>query len=135
MKKNKLIIAVDFDNTICDSKFPVIFGIKKGAKRFVRKLKDDGHELILWTCRCNGTLKSAIEWLNQNDLDVFDAYNENTESWKKIFPDLADDDVGPKIYADVYIDDKNIGTKNISWKKIYKQIKKKSKMENCYGNK
>lgn len=43
--KTKKKIAIDLDNTLVGSKGQ----LRTGAKEFLQKLKDDGHELTLWT--------------------------------------------------------------------------------------
>ena len=118
----KLIIAVDFDGTICEATFPDIGKPIKGAFNTLRRLHNEGHELILWTCRANETLMDALCWLEINGISFFDAVNENTETWKELFPELKNDKAGRKIFADVYIDDKQIGGMK-NWSEIYEYIK------------
>jgi len=118
----KLIIACDFDGTICEADFPNIGKPIKGAFKYLRKLKDDNHELILWTCRANKSLMDALCWLEINGISFFDAVNENTETWKSLFPEFKHDKESRKIFADVYIDDKQIGGMK-NWSEIYEYIK------------
>ena len=83
-----MIIAVDFDGTIARSNYPVIQGEQPYAGEVLRQLHQDGHYIIIWTCRCGKPLLDAVNWL----LDVA-RYGEG----------------GNKVYAHVYIDDKNLG--------------------------
>lgn len=127
-----MIIAVDFDGTICENKFPDIGEPIKDSLKYIKKLKEDGHELILWTCRSNKALDDAITWLYDNEFVtygiwdmptlLFKAINENTETWKERFPDLKDEIPSNKVFADIYIDDKQFGGLP-DWKTIYKNIK------------
>ena len=62
--------------------------------------KSNGAKLILWTCRRDERLATAVEYCKTIGL-TFDAINEN-------LPEMIDYFGGDtrKIYADVYIDDK-----------------------------
>lgn len=102
----KMIIAIDFDGTIVEHKFPEIGEAIPGAVETIKKLNKAGHTLILWTCRNNAdpalngrdVLNEAVVWCVNNGL-WFDAVNENT---RKI-----DFCPTPKVYADLYIDDRS----------------------------
>jgi len=94
---NKLIIAVDFDGTLCEMKWP---GIGKPNLRLISvliKMREAGNDLILWTCRETENLDSAIEWCKSFGLH-FDKVNEDSDSsqWEP----------GRKVVADIYIDDR-----------------------------
>lgn len=104
-------IAIDFDGTIVDNRFPEIGPAIPGAVSAIQKLKNDGHTLILYTCRCGGTLDAAIQWLQKQGI-LFDYVNTNLpENIKDFGGDTR------KIYADFYIDDKSFGV-SIDWGKI-----------------
>lgn len=61
-----------------------------------------GHQIILWTSRAGADLENAVEWCRLQGL-VFDAVNEPLpEQIKRWGNDTR------KIYADYYIDDKNM---------------------------
>jgi hypothetical protein len=101
------IIAIDFDMTISnnrdykDLRNPPM----PGATEVIPKLKELGCILILWTCRGGNDLLEAKEYLKKYDLlQYFSYFNEDTADIKAAF---GDD--GKKIYADAYIDDKNLG--------------------------
>ena len=106
MKKNKLVIAVDFDGTLCEFSFPGIGEQKKEHRELMSRLielKNEGHKLILWTNRGDNkeypALSEAIEWCKKRGLE-FDAVNENLRNQKKL------SGYSPKVMADIYIDDK-----------------------------
>lgn len=97
-----MIIAVDFDGTIARSNFPVILGEMPYAGESLRKLHEQGHYIILWTCRTGDHLLSAINWMLEHKIP-FDRVNDhNPENMARY------GDGGNKIYAHCYIDDKNL---------------------------
>jgi len=58
-----MIIAVDFDGTLSMGPYPEIGNPKPYAVEMMNKLKDDGHYIILWTCRRGERLEDALNWL------------------------------------------------------------------------
>ena len=46
-----MIIAVDFDGTIVEHRYPAIGKELPFATSTLRQLMEDGHRLILWTVR------------------------------------------------------------------------------------
>lgn len=119
-----MIIAVDFDGTLCSGPYPAIGDPVPDAVKIMQMLHDDGHTLIIWTCRCGGLLIDAINWMLQNKIP-FDRVNDhdplNLEKYKSH---------ARKVYAHVYIDDKNVGGLP-PWSKIYQYI---SEQERLYRN-
>ena len=104
---NPLVIAVDFDGTLCENAFPDIGKPKQHVMDYVKKLKSEGNKLILWTCREGELLEKAISWCHENGLS-FDAYNANLpERIEEFGTDPR------KIGADFYIDDRNILIKEL----------------------
>lgn len=101
-----MILAIDFDGTIVNDRFPEIGELIPQAIDTILQLQACGHKLILWTCRENGPdrnyIEEAINFCAQYGL-FFDAINEN-------MPDSPFAHLGNsrKIYADYYIDDKSI---------------------------
>lgn len=103
-----MIIAIDFDGTIVDHAFPEIGSMKLYAPTVIKKLKEEGHKIILWTCRNdedpanNGrkVLTEAVEFCKSHGI-IFDAVNAN-------IPDLSFSPT-PKVYADLYLDDRALG--------------------------
>ncbi len=96
-----MIICCDFDGTLCEHSFP---SIGKPNMELIHKLKRArilGHKVILWTCRDKGYLTAAVEWAGRFGL-YFDAVNDNVEEVKEDFVDISQ-----KIYADIYLDDRN----------------------------
>lgn len=106
MDSTKLIIAVDFDGTIVEQRFPEIGKPKDLAFETLNMFKEFGHKLILWTCREDNQegkhLTAAVEFCRAHGLE-FDAVNENVAD-----SPYAHLGAGRKVYADVYIDDKSM---------------------------
>lgn len=71
-----MIIAVDFDGTIVQHKYPSIGKEIPFAVETLRQLSADGHKLILWTIRNGETLEEAISWCKQRGLQFY-AVNSN----------------------------------------------------------
>ena len=110
-----MIIAIDFDGTIARSDYPHITGEMPLAGETLRKLKSDGHYLILWTCRTGKELLDAINWMLAKGIP-FDRVNDhepgNVERYGA---------GGPKVYAHCYVDDKNVGGFP-GWPETYRMI-------------
>lgn len=56
---NSKIIAVDFDGTLCENKWPEIGEANEDMIYYLRKRQAEGDKLILWTCRVGDM---QIEW-------------------------------------------------------------------------
>lgn len=95
-----MIIAVDFDGTLCSNKWPEIGEPEELLLGTLRQHQDHGSKIILWTCRTGKLLDDAVKWCEEQGL-IFDAINENLP---EIIEQMGGD--SRKIYADVYIDDK-----------------------------
>ena len=99
MKAN--IIAVDFDGTLCENKWPEIGMPNEELIEYLKKRQANGEKLILWTSRNEEQTKDAVEWCKEHGL-VFDAVNDN-------LPEIVEAFGGNcrKIFANEYIDDRN----------------------------
>lgn|GEM_PF-881352 len=100
----KMIIAVDFDGTLCFEKpFPMIGMPRMRLIKLLKELKSNYDvKLILWTCRMKKCLQMAVDWCKEHGL-YFDAVNENLQ--EVIEKERCDP---RKIVADIYIDDRSI---------------------------
>lgn len=96
-----MIIAVDFDGTIVEHAYPKVGKPIPFAFDVLRMLKEDGHQLILWTIRENELLDEAVLFCKKNGV-VFDAVNENIQPIELY-------EKARKINVDLFIDDRNIG--------------------------
>lgn len=98
---NSKIIAVDFDGTLCENKWPEIGKPHTDVIEYVKKRKNAGDKLILWTNRVEDKLDAAVQWCREQGI-VFDAINANLP---EIVESFGSDT--RKIFANEYIDDRN----------------------------
>lgn len=99
---SKKIIAVDFDGCLVTDCFP---DIGMGIYETILRLQEEqrkGAKTILWTCRRDEQLASAIEWCEYHCI-YFDAVNENLP---EIIKDFGSDT--RKIFAHEYWDDRAV---------------------------
>ena len=104
-KGDVMKIAVDFDGTIVDHRYPEIGDEVPGATHWIREFQKAGAKVMLWTMRSDGgkdgpVLSHAVNWCFERGV-VFDKVNHDSgqESWTK----------SPKLYANLYIDDAAFG--------------------------
>ena len=101
-----MIIAVDFDGTLCKHAFPEIGFPNEELIRELIFARERGDQLILWTCRGNthmgNHLDRAVEFCRGEGLE-FDAVNDN-------LPDIVEEFGynGRKILANMYIEDRGM---------------------------
>lgn len=101
MRKNdSLIIAVDFDGTICTNNYPNCGSPNTVLIKKLIRLREAGHKLILWTCRTDNELKVAVDYCKKYGLE-FDKINENLDELVQMFEGDT-----RKVVADIYLDDK-----------------------------
>ena len=112
--KNQLIIAVDFDGTIVDDKYPNVGAAKIFAFETLKELQNKGHRLILWTYRCEEKLNDAVDFCKKNGIEFYAVNNSYPE-------EKFNGKVSRKINADVFIDDRNVGGL-LGWGEIYQQL-------------
>lgn len=114
-----MVLAIDFDGTLVEHEFPKIGKEKLFAFDTLKKLQEQEHTLILWTYRSGKDLEEAVEYCKSRGVEFF-AVNKN-------FPEEIFDEntVSRKIYADVYIDDRNVGG-FLGWSKIWKILNQNS---------
>ncbi len=100
-----MIIGVDFDGTIVGHEFPRIGFESPDAIYWLLEFQKAGADLVLWTVRTDGpeygpVQTQAVEWCRARGL-VFAGVNETIceASWT----------VGPKIFAQLIIDDCCLG--------------------------
>ena len=94
------IIAVDFDGTLCENKWPQIGAANQGLIKHLKEEQKKGNKIILWTCRAGERLTEAISWCANYDLH-FEAINENLP---EVLHWMGGD--SRKIFAHIYIDDR-----------------------------
>ena len=95
-----MIIAVDFDGTLCNNAWPFIGAPRTAVIAWIRARKQDGDKLILWTNRRSERLSEAVQWCADQGI-TFDAINDNLPEIVERFGRNS-----RKVFADVYLDDK-----------------------------
>lgn len=106
---DKYYIAIDFDGTLVEHKYPAIGKLKQQTINLLLNKKEEvnkaGQELIiiLWTCRSDETLLAAKNWCKENmPMSIIPKYyNENPEVLMN----------SPKIFANEYWDDRAVTIK------------------------
>lgn len=112
------IIAIDFDGTIVDDKYPEIGKAKIFAFETMRQLQNDGYRLTLWTYRSGKALDEAVEFCKKNGVEFY-AINNSFEG-----EDYDKTTHSRKINADIFVDDRNLGGFP-GWSDVYQIITKK----------
>ena len=107
-----MVIAIDFDGTIATHSYPECGEIKPHAKDVINELYDAGHQIIIWTCRSDDSLDLAKEFLAEHGI----RYHRINEQLQSVLDEFGET---RKIFADVYIDDRNLGGLP-DWKTIRK---------------
>jgi hypothetical protein len=95
-----MVIYIDIDDTICHSpdkpNYTTSTPIKENIEK-ANKLYDEGHLIVYWTARGSST---GIDWT--------EVTKEQFKNWGVKYHDLK----FKKPNYDLFIDDKNINTKN-----------------------
>lgn len=115
-----MIIGIDFDGTIARGTYPNIDGLMPYAKETIQALKEQGHYIIINTCRTGDNLLIAINYLLEMGIP-FDRVNDNNPSNTRKYNSNS-----RKIYAHVYIDDKNLGGFS-GWRDVLMEVYKLEK--------
>ena len=139
-KIKPITINIDFDGTCVTHDFPRI-GKEIGAVPVLKRLVENGHQLILFTMRSDRTekketndptiqnvtgafLTDAVNWFKENDIPLYGIQTNPTQhNWT----------TSPKSYAELMIDDSALGCPlkydlNLSnrlfvdWKKVEKWL-------------
>ncbi len=110
-----MYIGIDFDGTCVTHDYPQV-GKDIGAVPILKKLVEQGHQLILFTMRSDKPettnshfqvltegelyLSDAVNWFKQNDIPLYGIQTNPTQlSWT----------TSPKAYCHLYIDDAGLG--------------------------
>ena len=116
-RSSGLTIAVDFDGTIVEHKYPAIGKEKPFAIETLKALAADGHRLILWTARDGNLLEDAIEFCRKKGLEFYAVNSTHPAGY--LFQGRSDK--SQKVIADLYIDDHNLGGLP-DWGDIYEMV-------------
>ena len=118
-----MTIAVDFDGTIVEHKYPAIGAELPFAIETLIKLKEEGHKLILWTVREGRLLDEAVEFCRERGLEFYAINRDYPEEEKG-----RNNHFSRKLKADLWIDDRNLGGLP-DWGTIYEMVHNKLSYE------
>lgn len=113
--KNRMTIAVDFDGTIVEHRYPAIGPELPFAIETLKRLHEERHRLILWTVREGRLLDEAVRFCQQRGL-TFYAINSNYPEESPLHATYT-----RKLQADLFIDDRNLGGLP-DWGIIYRMV-------------
>jgi hydroxymethylpyrimidine pyrophosphatase-like HAD family hydrolase len=109
-----MIIAVDFDGTIVEHKYPAIGKEKIFAFETLKALQKKGHLLILWTIRTGKELDEAVAYCKKNGVEFYAVNRTHPE-------EEINENISRKVNADLFIDDRNVGG-FMGWGEIWQWI-------------
>lgn len=112
-----MIIAIDFDGTIVENKFPKIGNPIPDAAGIIRQLYKEEHYIIINTCRTGEQITDCINYLIHEKIPFHRVNANNPDNVTKYNSDTR------KIYAHCYIDDRNVGGL-VPWLDTYEYITK-----------
>jgi hypothetical protein len=112
-----MVIAVDFDGTIVEHRYPEIGEEIPFAIDTLKMLIADRHKVILYTMRNGKLLDEAVRWCSDRGVEFY-AINSDVPN---DFVSDRDKNFSSKVNADYFIDDRNIGGLP-DWTTIYKII-------------
>ena len=121
-----MIIAVDFDGTIVEHRYPRIGEEIPFAIDTLKLLQQEKHRLILWSVREGTLLEEAVEWCKARGLEFYAVNKDYPEEQK------SHQGFSRKLKADLFIDDRNLGGLP-DWGLIYEMIKKKKTFADIYS--
>lgn len=118
-----MTIAVDFDGTIVEHRYPAIGNERPFAVQTLKMLIAEGHRLILWSVREAELLDEAVAWCEERGVKFYavnkDFPEENADAYK---------DHSRKLKVDMFIDDRNVGGLP-DWGTIYQIITRNKTLE------
>lgn len=111
-----MTLAVDFDGTIVEHRYPQIGPEIPFAIDTLKMLIRDHHKIILWTVREGELLDEAVNWCRERGVEFYAVnrdYPEETTNNNQHF--------SRKIKVDYFIDDRNLGGLP-DWGTIYRMV-------------
>lgn len=119
-----MIIAVDFDGTVVEHKYPKIGDPIPFAIETLLQLQKEGHTLLMWSVREGELLQEAIDYCASKGLHYY-AANKN-------HPEEDPATASRKLDADLFIDDRNVGGLP-DWGMIYQMIQEMRRKKSSRG--
>ena len=111
-----MIIAVDFDGTIVEHKYPHIGKEIHFAISTLKRLQAEHHQLILWTVREGRLLEEAVNFCHERGLEFYAVNANHPDEEAKMYSVPC-----RKLKADLFIDDRNVGGLP-DWGEIYGMV-------------
>lgn len=111
-----MIIAVDFDGTIVEHRYPQIGKEIPFAIATLKKLQAERHLLILWTVREGKLLEEAVNFCSSRGLEFYAVNANHPDEETKMYSAPC-----RKLKADLFIDDRNVGGLS-DWGEIYEMV-------------
>ena len=118
-----MIIAIDFDGTLVEHRYPEIGREIPFAFETLRRLQQDKHRLILWTVREGRLLDEALAFCRERGIEFYAVNRDYPEEEKG-----ANRHYSRKLKADLFIDDRNLGGLP-DWGTIYEMVTQKLSYE------
>ena len=113
-----MTIAVDFDGTIVEHRYPEIGREIPFATDTLKMLIKEGHRLILWSVREGKLLDEAVEWCRERGVEFYAVNKDYPEEGRE------DKNFSRKLKVEMFIDDRNVGGLP-DWGTIYEMIHNK----------
>ncbi|MFI3302400.1 MAG: hypothetical protein SNH35_03505 [Rikenellaceae bacterium] len=117
-----MTIAVDFDGTIVEHRYPQIGAERAFATDTLKLLQSEHHRLILWSVREGELLEEAVAWCRERGVEFYAVNRDYPEE------SVKDDNFSRKLKADLFIDDRNLGGIP-DWGTIYSMIKRREHLK------
>lgn len=118
-----MLIAVDFDGTIVEHKYPAIGKELPFAIETLKKLQSERHKLILWSVREGQLLDDAIAFCRDRGLEFYAVNRDYPEEERE-----QNNHFSRKLKADLFIDDRNLGGLP-DWGTIYEMVSERLSYE------
>ena len=111
-----MVIAVDFDGTIVEHKYPAIGQEIPFATETLKMLIQERHKLILWSVREGELLDEAVKWCKERGVEFYAVNRDYPEETRE-----GNNHFSRKLKADLFIDDRNLGGLP-DWGRIYDMV-------------
>ena len=118
-----MIIAIDFDGTLVEHKYPEIGREIPFAFETLRRLQQDKHRLFLWPVREGRLLDDALAFCRERGIEFYAVNRDYPEEEKG-----ANRHYSRKLTAALFIADRNLGGLP-DWGTIYEMVTQKLSYE------
>lgn len=115
-----MTIAIDFDGTIVEHRYPEIGREIPFATETLKMLIADHHKLILWSVREGKLLDDAVNWCRERGVEFYAVNRDYPEERGT----ENNNHFSRKLKADIFIDDRNLGGLP-DWGTIYQMVKER----------